>query len=62
MFYIFIFCLIFSGDISKVNGKNDLDKLRRSIPGEPDVDYPIFKTPPDTEFSCKSRAIGKLNN
>lgn len=51
---IVIFC--FSGSISQPG--NNLENLRRSIPGEPEVDYPIFRTPPDTEFSCQSRAIG----
>lgn len=58
MLFFLLLLLRFSGDISQVNASDGLDKLRRSIPGEPDVDYPIFKTPPDTEFSCKSRAIG----
>lgn len=50
----------FSGHISQPHsgGGDDLDKLRRSIQGEPDVDYPIFRTPPETEFSCHSRATG----
>lgn len=35
-----------------------LENLRRSIPGKPDIDYPIYRTPPETEFSCQSRATG----
>lgn len=50
--------LYYSGDISQFSASDQLDKLRRSIPGEPDVDYPIFRTPPETDFSCKSRATG----
>ena len=26
--------------------------------GEPDVDYPIFNTPPDTGFECGDKADG----
>ena len=51
----------FSGRISQLNSGDDLDKLRRSIPGEPQLDYPIFRTPPETGFSCQSRATGIKN-
>ncbi|XP_055300050.1 uncharacterized protein LOC129567310 isoform X2 [Sitodiplosis mosellana] len=47
-----------SGVTSQLGGSDELDKLRRSIPGEPDVDYPIYRTPPETEFSCRSRFTG----
>lgn len=49
------------GIISKEVTNDSLGNLRRSIPGEPEVDYPIFRTPPETEFSCRGRAIGKIN-
>lgn len=49
-----------SGGFSQPNSGDDLDRLRISIGGEPQIDYPIFRTPPETEFSCKSRATGGL--
>lgn len=41
-----------------ISQSDQLENLRRSIPGEPDVDYPIYRSPPETEFSCQSRATG----
>jgi hypothetical protein len=35
-----------------------LDWLRNSIPGEPEVDYPIFEEVQDTSFSCADRIFG----
>lgn len=52
--------ICFSGSI--LQSVNNIENLRRSIPGEPEVDYPIFRTPPDTAFSCLSRDTGKMNN
>lgn len=34
--------------------------LKNSIPGEPDVDYPIYAMPPDTSFRCRGRANGEI--
>lgn len=33
--------------------------LKNSIPGEPDIDYPIYAEPPNTSFRCKDRADGE---
>ncbi|KFB43218.1 hypothetical protein ZHAS_00010994 [Anopheles sinensis] len=35
------------------------DRLRSALPGEPDVDYPIFGSVPATTFSCDKRHHGK---
>jgi hypothetical protein len=32
------------------------------ILGEPDVDYPIFATPPDTGFECGDKADGMYSD
>ena len=32
------------------------------ILGEPDVDYPIFNTPPDTGFECGDKADGMYSD
>lgn len=34
--------------------------IRDNIPGEPDVDYPIYSVPPISSFSCKGRHYGEL--
>lgn len=40
-------------------GSSDpLDWLRESIPGEPEVDYPIFAQAPETSFSCEGKDDG----
>lgn len=40
--------------------ESSIDGLRSVIPGEPDVDYPIYRSPPDTTFTCANRADGKI--
>lgn len=35
--------------------------IRNNIPGEPDIDYPIYGNAPETNFVCKDRHDGKLN-
>ncbi|TRY62198.1 hypothetical protein TCAL_02114, partial [Tigriopus californicus] len=32
--------------------------LRDSVPGEPEVDYPIFNVAPETSFECADRPVG----
>lgn len=34
--------------------------IRNNIPGEPDIDYPIYSKAPETNFICKDRHDGKL--
>jgi hypothetical protein len=33
--------------------------LNDALPGEPDLDYPILATVPDTDFSCDDKGYGK---
>ena len=41
------------------SGNGDpLDWLRDSIPGEPDVDYPILGSVQETSFTCDGRVFG----
>lgn len=35
---------------------DQLDGLRAAIPGEPQVDYPIYSAPPKTSFDCMSQS------
>lgn len=35
---------------------NHLEALRASIPGEPQLDYPTFSSPPKTSFDCMSQS------
>ena len=35
-----------------------MDWLRKNVPGEPDLDYPILDTVPDTSFSCADHGDG----
>lgn len=37
---------------------DDKVDIRRSVPGEPEIDYPIFNSVPDTSFSCKGITEG----
>jgi len=39
-------------------GDNPLDWLRNSVPGEPEVDYPIYSTTQATSFSCSGLVFG----
>lgn len=32
--------------------------IRDAIPGEPELDYPIYSEIPDTDFSCDGRVEG----
>ena len=34
--------------------------FRESIPGEPEIDYPIFDKIPETAFSCSGKIDGKF--
>ena len=34
------------------------EKYFEFLVGEPDLDYPIFNTPPDTGFECGDKADG----
>ena len=38
---------------------DDKVDVRRLVPGEPGIDYPIFNSVPDTSFSCNGRPEGK---
>ena len=38
---------------------DDKVDIRRSVPGEPGIDYPIFNSVPDTSFSCNGRPEGR---
>lgn len=41
------------------DGSTDpLDWLRESVPGEPDVDYPVFAEVQQTSFSCNGKVFG----
>lgn len=51
---------IYSLEASAYNPTEQLDNLRKVIPGEPEIDYPIFRSPPDTSFTCTERAHGKF--
>lgn len=33
--------------------------FRESIPGEPEIDYPIFEKIPETAFTCSGKIDGK---
>ena len=39
-------------------GDDPLQWLRDSIPGEPNVDYPIFSAVEQTSFSCDDKVFG----
>lgn len=41
---VFLVTLLLSGLICAIDGQDDLDGLRKNIPGEPGKDYPIFST------------------
>lgn len=34
--------------------------IRDAIPGEPELDYPIYSEIPDTDFSCDGRVEGMI--
>jgi hypothetical protein len=34
--------------------------IRRPVPGEPGIDYPVFNSVPDTSFSCNGRPEGRF--
>ena len=61
-----IIILIFTNSPSQVIGEDDghegssdpLDWLRASIPGEPELDYPILSQIAETSFSCSGRIFG----
>ena len=38
---------------------DDKVDIRRSVPGEPGIDYPVFNSIPDTSFSCNGRTDGR---
>ena len=38
---------------------DDKVDIRRSVPGEPGIDYPVFNSVPDTSFSCNGRPEGR---
>lgn len=40
--------------------ESDTFDLRHAIPGEPEVDYPVYSVAPRTSFSCVGRHEGKL--
>jgi len=46
------------GGHSHADSDDPLAWLRESVPGEPDVDYPILNTAPETSFSCADKADG----
>lgn len=37
----------------------DLWDIRNNIPGEPDIDYPVYNDAPETSFECTKRHDGK---
>ena len=44
---------------SSPDGSGDpLDWLRSSVPGEPGLDYPIFASVQDSDFSCSGLVLG----
>ena len=47
------------GGVGGVGGDHQgLDWLREALPGEPEIDYPIYSLPPPTSsFSCNGRVI-----
>ena len=57
----------FRGDLAAAIGNNGgvgggdhqgLDWLREALPGEPEIDYPIYSLPPPaSSFSCDNRVI-----
>ena len=62
---IIIILIIFTTSPSLVIGEDGhegssdpLDWLRASIPGEPELDYPILSQIPETSFSCSGRIFG----
>lgn len=55
---IFFYSQFDDGKYRDASRVQTFDNLRRSIPGEPDVDYPVYADPPVTEFSCVGRADG----
>ncbi len=41
------------------DGSSDpLDWLRESVPGEPEVDYPVYAEVAETSFTCNGRIFG----
>jgi len=45
--------------VAKASGQRDsLSSLQNNIPGEPNVDYPIYTIPPVTGFECNGRTNG----
>lgn len=63
--YLAIYCSSFLIHLSKRNrNENSLASdrvwtLADALPGEPDRDYPIFATAPETGFSCDDKRYGK---
>ena len=39
----------------------ELAELSEGIPGIPGEDYPVFSSPPDTDFSCEPYIEGRKN-
>ena len=35
-----------------------LDWLRRTVPGEPGLDYPVLSSPQQSDFTCDGLALG----
>jgi len=46
------------GGHSHGDGSDPLAWLREAIPGEPEVDYPIYNTAPETSFTCSDKGDG----
>lgn len=38
--------------------QNEQYDIRNNIPGEPELDYPIYSAPPVTSFTCQNRHDG----
>lgn len=56
-------CIYFAWSLQSVlgaenEGDNPIEWLKNSIPGEPDVDYPIMASTQETSFSCDGLIFG----
>jgi hypothetical protein len=48
-----------SNNDGRYHQQGDKVDIRRLIPGEPGIDYPVFNSVPDTSFSCNGRPEGR---
>jgi hypothetical protein len=48
-----------SNNDGRYHPQDDKVNIRRSVSGQPGIDYPVFNSVPDTSFSCNGRPAGR---